>query len=437
MLDLRYVLDHLDEVRAALSRRGPNAVAALATIEALGETRKRTIRELEAVLRERNAESEAMSKVADKKSTEFAQKREKLRALGDRAKALEAEQKAAQSEVEEVLLAVPNLPYEEIPDGRSEADNRVVRTFGEAPRFSFEVRDHVDVGERLGIFDFERAVKITGARFPLLKGVGSRLTRALMMFMLDLHTREHGYTEVWPSAIVNSDSLRGTGQLPKFEDDLFRIAHEFAEGDNQGKALYLAPTAEVQLTNVHRDEILELSALPVRYTAYTPCFRSEAGSYGRDTRGIFRQHQFDKVELVQLVAPDQGLATLEQLTAHAEAVLQQLELHYRVVELCAGDMSANARRTYDLEVWLPGQNAFREISSCSWFGDFQARRAKLRFRRSKTDKPELVHTLNGSGLAIGRTLIAVLEQHQQADGSVRVPKALQPYLGGADVLGPS
>lgn len=436
MLDLRYVLDHLDEVRTALARRGATAAAALARIEELGEARRLAIRELEGVLRDRNAASEAMAHIADKKGAEFQAKREALRALGDRAKELEARQKAVQGEVEDALLSVPNLPYEEIPDGSSADQNRVVRVVGAQPSFSFTPKDHVDVGVGLGILDSERGVKITGARFTVLKGRASQLERALMMFMLDLHTREHGYTEVWPPALVNADSLRGTGQLPKFEEDLFGLAHEFAEGDNRGLKLYLSPTAEVQLTNMHRDEIVEASSLPIRYTAYTPCFRSEAGSYGRDTRGLIRQHQFDKVELVQFVEPSQGLATLEQLTAHAEAVLQRLGLHYRVVELCAGDLGANARRTYDLEVWLPSQGAYREISSCSWFGDFQARRARVRFRKSKNDKAELVHTLNGSGLAIGRTLVAVLEQYQQEDGSVRVPEALVPYMGGIDVLRP-
>ncbi len=436
MLDLRYVLDHLDEVRAALARRGASAAAALATIEALGEERKRTIRELEALLRERNAESEAMAQIADKKSGEFAAKRDALRQLGERAKELEARQKSAQAEVEEALLSVPNLPYEQIPDGASESDNRVVRVVGDKPAFAFEPKDHVDIGGALGIFDFERGVRLAGARFSVLKGQGAALERALMMFMLDLHTREHGYQEIWPPAIVNAESLRGTGQLPKFEADLFRLAHEFSEGDNRGLALYLSPTAEVQLTNLHRDEILEPGRLPLRYAAYTPCFRAEAGSYGRDTRGLIRQHQFDKVELVQLVEPDQGLSALEELTQHAETVLSRLGLHYRVVELCAGDLGANARRTYDLEVWLPGQNAYREISSCSWFGDFQARRARLRYRKGKGDKPELVHTLNGSGLAIGRTLVALLEQHQQPDGTVKVPPALAPYMGGRERLEP-
>ncbi|MDB4974000.1 MAG: Seryl-tRNA synthetase [Myxococcaceae bacterium] len=438
MLDLRYVLDHLDEVRAALARRSSGAAASLARIEALGEERKRTIRELEELLRTRNAESEAMGKIADKKSAEFAQKREALRALGDRAKELEAQQKAAQAEVEEALLSVPNVPYEQIPDGHSEQQNRVVRVVGEKPGFSFEAKDHVDIGLKLGIVDFERGVKITGARFTVLKGAGARLERALMMFMLDLHTREHGYTEIWPPALVNAETLRSTGQLPKFEADLFKIDNKLEEGDNKGLALYLSPTAEAQLTSLHRDEILEPGSLPIKYTAYSPCFRSEAGSYGRDTRGLIRQHQFDKVELFQLVEPEHGLSTLEALTAHAEVVLQRLQLHYRVVELCAGDLGASARRTYDIEVWLPGQNAYREISSCSWFGDFQARRARIRYRKgaAKTDKPELVHTLNGSGLAIGRTLVALLEQHQQADGSVHVPRALVPYLGGIEVIKP-
>ena len=457
MLDLRYVLDHLDEVRTALGRRSSTAAASLDRIEALGEERKRSIRELEQVLRERNVESDAMAKIADKKSAEFNARRERGKALGDRAKELEAQQKSAQAQVEEALLSVPNLPYAEIPDGKSEHDNRIVRIVGEKPSFSFEVKDHVDLGLALGILDFERAVKITGARFTVLKGAGAQLERALMMFMLDLHTREHGYTEIWPPALVNADTLRGTGQLPKFEADLFKIEGAGAMaalGDaatldtpeykaqvayNQevmNRKLYLSPTAEAQLTSMHRDETLELADLPVKYTAYAPCFRSEAGSYGRDTRGLIRQHQFDKVELFQLVEPEHGLTALEALTAHAEVVLQRLGLHYRVVELCAGDLGASARRTYDLEVWLPGQSAYREISSCSWFGDFQARRARLRFRRGagKEHKPELLHTLNGSGLAIGRTLVALLEQHQRADGSVSVPRALQPYLGGREVI---
>jgi seryl-tRNA synthetase len=436
MLDLRFVLDHLDEVRAALLRRGPAQAALLDRITELGAERKRAIQELESVQRERNAASEAMARIADKKSAEFTEKREAAKAFGERLKELDARNKAAQLEVEELLLSVPNLPHEGIPDGKSEADNRLLRVWGEKPSFGFAPKDHVDVAERLGIFDAARAVKIAGARFSLLLGAGSQLQRALMMFMLDLHTREHGYTEVWPPAIVNSTALRGTGQLPKFEADLFALAYEFTQGDNQGKRLYLSSTSEVQLTNLFNDEILEPGRLPLKLTAFTPCFRSEAGSYGKDTRGLIRNHQFEKVELVQLVEPERGLEALEQLTGHAEAVLQKLGLHYRVVELCAGDLGASARRTYDLEVWLPGQDAYREISSCSWCGDFQARRAKIRFKQAKDQKAELVHTLNGSGLAIGRTLVAILEQYQQADGSVRVPAALVPYLGGREVVRP-
>jgi len=435
MLDLRYVLDNLDEVRAQLLRRSPAAAEALAPIEALGAERKRAIHEVENLQRERNAASEAMAKIADKKSEEFAQKRESLRTLGDRIKQLEARQKDVQAEVEAVLLSVPNVPYEAVPTGAGEGQNREVRVWGERPKLDFEPLDHVDLGANLGILDNAAGVKITGSRFAVLRGMGARLERALMAFMLDLHSNEHGYTEIWPPAIVKADSLRGTGQLPKFEKDVFKLAaNAFDEGDNRGAELYLSPTAEVQLTNLHADEILEPGRLPIRYTAYTPCFRSEAGSYGKDTRGLIRLHQFDKVELVQFVAAEHGLEALEQLTGHAEEVMRKLGLHYRVMELCTGDMGFGSRRTYDLEVWLPGQSAFREISSCSWYGDFQARRAKIRHKRSQTDKPELVHTLNGSGLAVGRTLVAVLEQYQQADGSVRVPPALVPYMGGLEVI---
>jgi seryl-tRNA synthetase len=312
-----------------------------------------------------------------------------------------------------------------------------VREFGDKPMQAFVPKDHVEIASALGIVDFERGVKISGARFVSLRGAGARLTRALLSFMLDLHTREHGYTEIWPPALVNAHSLRGTGQLPKFAADVFRLASDWddsadREAGAERQDLYLIPTAEVPLTNLHRDEILE--QLPIKYCAYTPCFRSEAGSYGKDTRGMIRLHQFDKVELVRFERPEAGEAALEQLTHEAEVVLQRLGLHYRVMELCAGDLGANARRCYDIEVWLPGQKAYREISSCSWFGDFQARRAKIRFRPGQGEKPQHVHTLNGSGLAIGRTIVAILEQYQQADGSVAVPQALVPYLGGTEVI---
>jgi seryl-tRNA synthetase len=318
-----------------------------------------------------------------------------------------------------------------------------LRSWGEKPALGDDAKDHIELGTSLGILDFERAAKLSGSRFVVLKGAGARLERALLSFMLDLHGDEHGYTEVWPPALVLDSALRGTGQLPKFAADVFRIASDWDEDDDgqtERRDLYLIPTAEVPVTNLHAGEIIEAVELPIRYCAYTPCFRSEAGSHGRDTRGMIRQHQFDKVELVRFEHPDRAEAAHEELTGHAEAVMQKLGLHYRVVELCAGDLGFAAKRCFDLEVWLPGQQAYREISSCSWFGDFQARRAKIRFRPEQTPggkgkaKPQMLHTLNGSGLAIGRCLIAILEQYQQPDGSVRVPEALQPYMGGMQVI---
>jgi seryl-tRNA synthetase len=438
MLDLRYVVDNLTEVRAALARRGPGAAAALDPIADLAAERSRVIQRAQALREERNLASSEMAKL-DKQSEAFKARREALKTLSDEAKALDADEKRVNQELESKLLLVPNTPAPSTPDGTDERSNVEVRRVGELPKFAFAPKDHVDLGTSLGIVDFERAVKISGARFSLLRGAGARLERALMMFMLDLHTSQHGYTEVWPPALVNEESLRGTGQLPKFGSDLFRIAPGWeAEGDeaapNAARELYLIPTAEVPVTNLHREEILEGDRLPIAYCAYTPCFRSEAGSYGKDTRGLIRLHQFDKVELVRFETPERAEAALEELVRHAEAVLVQLGLAYRVVELCAGDMSASARRCYDIEVWLPGQNAYREISSCSWFGDYQARRARIRYRPKPADKPQLLHTLNGSGLAIGRTFVAILEQYQNADGSVRVPKVLVPYMGGVEVI---
>jgi seryl-tRNA synthetase len=335
---------------------------------------------------------------------------------------------------------VPNLPAERTPSGRDAADNVLAHEFGRKPSFDFVPKEHFEIGSALGLLDFDRAVKISGSRFVVLRGQGARLTRALMGLMLDLHTSEHGYTEIWPPSLVNERSLRGTGQLPKFAADVFRIARGWDDsadpqpsGDEK-RDLYLIPTAEVPLTNLHADEILESEALPIKYCAYTPCFRSEAGSYGKDTRGMIRLHQFDKVELVRFEHPERAETALDQLVHEAETVLKRLGLHYRVMELCAGDLGAGARRCYDLEVWLPGQNAYREISSCSWFGDYQARRAKIRYRTGRGEKPKPVHTLNGSALAIGRTLAAILEQYQEADGSVRVPEALIPYMAGAQVI---
>jgi len=327
--------------------------------------------------------------------------------------------------VRHFLLTMPNLPHSSVPIGASADDNPVVKTWGEAPKFDFAPKPHWEIGEALGILDLERAAKITGARFALLKGVGSLMERALINFMLDLHTKKHGYLEVLPPFIVNEDSLKGTGQLPKFQEDLFKL-----EGTNY----YLVPTAEVPVTNIHRDEILQAEGLPIYYTAYTPCFRSEAGSHGKDVRGLIRQHQFDKVELVKFSTPETSYDELEGLLQDAEAVLQELGIHYRVVVLCTGDMGFAAAKTYDIEVWLPGQGLYREISSCSNFEDYQARRAAIRFKRPGAKGTELVHTLNGSGLAVGRTMVAILENCQQADGSVVIPQKLRPYMGGLEKI---
>jgi seryl-tRNA synthetase len=428
MLDARYVADHLDEVRSQLARRGPEHAQALDGLQTLVGTRRELTRTTELLQAERNSASEAMATLAksgDKAG--MAARREDLKALSERVKGLEAELGGVESQIEERLLEIPNLPHPSVPDGVTEDQNTVVRTWGQAPTFDFEAKAHWELGEALGILDFERAAKLSGARFSVLFGDGARLERALATFMLDLHTREHGYTEVYPPYLVRAEALRGTGQLPKFEEDLFKTKRR---DPNDPSALYLIPTAEVPVTNLHADEILDLANLPLAYTAYTPCFRSEAGSYGRDVRGLIRQHQFDKVELVRFSTPEDSLAELEKLTLHAEEVLRRLNLHYRVVEHCAGDLGFSATKGYDLEVWLPSQKAFREISSCSMFGDFQARRAKIRYRSAEAKaKPKLLHTLNGSGLAIGRTWVAILEQHQRSDGSVEIPEPLRAFMG--------
>jgi seryl-tRNA synthetase len=435
MLDQRYVSDHLDTVKERLGLRGVDP-RDLDRVRQLAGERKKVIQELESLRAKHNEVSKAMAKVADKKSEEFAARREEMRASNEQIKALEELEKRVVTELDAALMILPNLPHESVPQGKSSEENRVVRVAGEKPSFDFPIKDHLDVGTNLGILDFDRASKISGARFALLRGLGARLERAIMSFMLDVHTSEHGYTEIWPPAIVKDSALRGTSQLPKFAADLFRLARDesWVKQQEGQYELFLSPTAEVQLTNLHADEILDGATLPVTYTAYTPCFRSEAGSYGKDTRGLIRNHQFDKVELVRLVRPDAGLAELETLTSHAETILERLGLHFRRVELCMGDLGFASQKTYDLEVWLPAQNAYREISSCSWFGDFQARRAKIRFRPEAGAKPQLLHTLNGSGLAIGRTLVAILENFQQKDGSVRIPAALRPYMGGLEVI---
>jgi len=348
---------------------------------------------------------------------------EETKALKEEIRGLEAELEESETELAQVEQRIPNVPQPDVPKGRDETANRVERTWGEPRRFDFEAVAHWDLGPALGILDFERGAKIAGARFTVLKGAGARLSRALGNFFLDLHTREHGYTEILPPVLANADSLFGTNQLPKFEDDLFKTR----------EGLYLIPTAEIPLTNLHRDETLLAAQLPLLYTACTPCFRSEAGAAGRDTRGMIRQHQFDKVEIVTLTTPEDSNAALERLTGHAETTLQRLRLPYRVVTLATGDLGFGAAKTYDLEVWLPGQNAYREISSCSNFEAFQARRAQIRFRRSEGEKPEFVHTLNGSGLPIGRTLVAILENYQRKDGSVEVPEVLREYFGASEI----
>ena len=347
--------------------------------------------------------------------------------MGEEIKELEQQVRQAEEKVRELLLGVPNIPHSSVPVGGGAHENKEVRRWGEPKKFDFEPKAHWDLGPSLGILDFERAAKIAGGRFAVYSGVGAKLERALANFMLDIHTGEHGYTEILPPFIVNSASCYGTGNLPKFADDLFRL---------EGTDYWLIPTAEVPLTNLHRDEILEAERLPVRYSAWTACFRSEAGSYGKDVRGIIRQHQFQKVELVTLSLPERSLDELEALTGHAEVILQRLGLPYRVVALCTGDMGFASAKTYDIEVWLPSSGEYKEISSCSNFGDFQARRANLRFRRGKGGKTELVHTLNGSALAVGRTWLALIENYQQADGSVVIPEALRPYLGGQERILP-
>ncbi|HKG15996.1 MAG TPA: serine--tRNA ligase [Pyrinomonadaceae bacterium] len=424
MLDLNYVRANLERVRAALEARGFPA-AALEDFAALDAERRRAIAESDALNARRNTSSrEIGALMKEGRKDEAEARRKEVGELKERMAGLEHARDDAERRMQELLATVPNVPHESVPVGRDESANKEERQWGEAPRFDFEPQDHVDIGTRLNILDLERAAKIATARFAILRGAGARLERALINFMLDTHTREHGYEETLPPFIVNRDSLFGTGQLPKFESDLFKLTDE--------RGLYLIPTAEVPVTNIHREEILDASELPVKFVSYTPCFRSEAGSYGRDTRGVIRQHQFDKVELVKLSLPENSYEELEGLTRDAETILQKLGLHYRVVTLSTGDMSGASAKTYDIEVWLPSQNTFREISSCSNFESYQARRAQIRFRRAGGAKPEYVHTLNGSGLAVGRTWLAILESYQQQDGSVRIPEALRPYMGGEE-----
>jgi seryl-tRNA synthetase len=425
MLDPAYVREHLDEVRTGLRNRGVNPEAILEPFAELDARRREQILAVEGLKREQNAAGEEVAR-AKKQGLDPSGVFAANKARGQQIKQFEATLEEVEQKRSDLLMTVPNLPHPSVPVGRNASDNVEVRRHG-APRvFDFEPKPHWDIGSALEILDFERAAKMSGARFSVLLGAGARLERALINFMLELHTREHGYTEVAPPILVNADALRGTGNLPKFEQDLFKIAGDWD--------LYLIPTAEVPLTNLYRGEILDGRHLPLRFTAYTPCFRSEAGSYGADVRGLIRQHQFDKVELVKFTTPEQSFDELETLTTNAEEVLKRLELPYRTMLLSTGDMGFASAKTYDIEVWLPSQKTYREISSCSNTMAFQARRANIKFRPHGTGKVDYVHTLNGSGLAVGRTLIAILENGQQRDGSVVVPKALRPYMGGLEVI---
>ena len=425
MLDPKLLRQDLDTVAAALAKR--HVTLDFDVWRSLEQKRRSLQMEAERLQAERNAGSKRFGQAKRAGENTDALAAEMAQVNADLVAAEQA-LAAVQSEWQALALSVPNLPHDTVPEGKGEDDNVEVRRWGKVPELAFAAQDHVALGEKLGM-DFERATKLSGSRFTVLKGPLARLHRALTQFMLDIHTQQHGYEELYVPYLVNAESLQGTGQLPKFAEDLFKVPGE--------RELYLIPTAEVPVTNLHRDEILAADELPKRYTAHTPCFRSEAGSYGRDTRGMIRQHQFEKVELVQFVRPEDSDAALEALTGHAEVILQKLELPYRAMLLCGGDMGFSACKTYDLEVWLPGQGKYREISSCSNMGSFQARRLQARYRNPETGKPELLHTLNGSGLAVGRTLVAILENYQQADGSVRIPTVLQGYLGGQTLLTPT
>jgi seryl-tRNA synthetase len=424
MLDLKFIRSNLDGVKEMIENRGYDLD--ISVFESIDSKRRELLPALEGLRHQRNRVSQEIAEM--KKNGEDASHFiDEMKKVSAEIKAKESELSGIEEELTPFLMVVPNMPDESVVVGTDEKDNPVVRTWGKQEEMDFDPLPHWEIGEGLGILDFARASKIAGSRFALYRGHGALLERALINFMLDIHTKEHGYTEVLPPFMVNAASMTGTGQLPKFEDDLFKV---------NDWDLYLIPTAEVPVTNIHRDEILQEESLPIYYVAYTPCFRSEAGSYGKDTRGLIRQHQFNKVELVKFSRPGDSYDELESLTENAEEILKRLELPYRVVSLCTGDLGFSAAKTYDLEVWLPGQNLFREISSCSNFVDFQARRANIRFKRKGASGTELVHTLNGSGLAVGRTLVAILENYQQKDGCVAIPNALQPYMGGMEFIKP-
>ena len=422
MLDLKFVREHWEEVKDRIGRRGQ--AIDWDTFARLDSERREILQETESLRAQRNQVSELIAE-QKRKREDASSKIAQMKEVSSRIKELEARLNALEENLRGLLLVIPNIPHESVVSGREGADNPEVRRWGKIPEFSFPPRPHWEIGEDLNILDFDRGAKITGARFTLYKGAGARMERALMNFMLDLHTQAHGYLEVLPPFLVNRKTMTGTGQLPKFEEDLFKLADP---------DYFLIPTAEVPVTNIHQDEILDEEDLPLYYAAYTPCFRKEAGSYGKDTRGLIRQHQFNKVELVKFTTPETSYDELEKLTGNAEEVLKRLGIPFRTVMLCTGDLGFSAAKTYDLEAWLPGQDVYREISSCSNFEGFQARRANIRYRPQGKKGTEFVHTLNGSGLAIGRTLVAILENYQQEDGSVRVPEALFPYMGGVEKI---
>jgi seryl-tRNA synthetase len=421
MLDPRLIRTELDQVAERLKIRGFELD--VASIRRLEDERKDLQVKTETLQAERNTKSKSIGQ-AKSRGEDIAPLLEEVSTLGDRLDEAKSAFDEVQDGLDAILMAVPNVPHEAVPAGATDEDNVELRRWGDPPEFSFEPKDHVDLGAESGLMDLETAAKIAGSRFSLLRGPLARMHRALIQFMLDVHTSEHGYQEIYVPYIANADSLTGTGQLPKFEEDLFKLVDE--------RGLYLIPTAEVPVTNIVRNEIIATGDMPLRFACHTPCFRSEAGSYGKDTRGMIRNHQFEKVELVHMVKPEDSWQALEELTGHAEVILQKLGLAYRVVDLCGGDLGFAAARTYDLEVWLPGQGAYREISSCSNYLDFQARRMQARWRNPETGKPELIHTLNGSGLAVGRTLVAIMENYQQEDGSILVPQSLQSYMNGLD-----
>jgi len=420
MLDIKFLRQNIDFVRKKMRERGQEVN--LDTFAALDAKRRTILQDVETLRNERNTASKEIGE-RKKNKADASDLIARMGEVSDRIKELDASLKKIEEDLHNVLMVIPNIPHDSVICGTSSDDNPVLRVWGEKPQFDFPAKPHWDIGEDLNILDFARGAKITGARFTLYRGLGAMLERAIINFMLDLHTSEHGYMEVLTPFIVNSESMTGTGQLPKFAEDLFKI---------DGLEYYLIPTAEVPVTNIHRDEILHERDLPIYYVAYSPCFRAEAGSYGKDTRGLIRQHQFNKVELVKFTTPETSYEELEKLTINAEEILKRLNIHFRTVSLCTGDMGFSSAKTYDIEAWLPGQDTYREISSCSNFENFQARRASIRFRREDSGKVEFVHTLNGSGLAVGRTVVAVLENMQQADGSVVIPEALRPYMKGID-----